>query len=484
MLFLILIHYIWAIFTGLNLIYTFQIKEYRLDRFRSVAKETGVLRFLYTFKFRLPAFSLRNVLIVFLFLTAMSLLFLYSFEQKNVFDILAKMFFLAPFTSFMFVSIGVFVTSIPSTIIRSIIRFRAIKKVQQSKAIFIGITGSYGKTSTKEYLTQVLSSKFKVAKTPKNMNTDVGIALSILRLLKPSTEICIIELGAYRTGELKTAASYIPFKYSILTGLGNQHVDLYGSREALVKEETSPIVSLAKHSKAYVNFDSVTENEVNLSHIQAVTFGTSKDADIKLIQTSSSTEGTRGIVHYHDKIFHISSQLLGIHSLENILPAIAIASDLGIDTQTIEKQISKITPLNGKLSKHIGPNNSLVLHDGVNSNLNGFLAAIDVMRIFNHTKKIIMTQGIIELGVEKRESYASILQKLNETNIELFTTDKLFHTIKSNVQINTFNDVSSMEKQIRNILDEKSLLLIEGSFSKPILKQLIPETVNGSTHYQ
>jgi len=233
-----------------------------------------------------------------------------------------------------------------------------------------------------------------------------------------------------------------------------------------------------------VNFDSVTENEVNLSHIQAVTFGTSKDADIKLIQTSSSTEGTRGIVHYHDKIFHISSQLLGIHSLENILPAIAIASDLGIDTQTIEKQISKITPLNGKLSKHIGPNNSLVLHDGVNSNLNGFLAAIDVMRIFNHTKKIIMTQGIIELGVEKRESYASILQKLNETNIELFTTDKLFHTIKSNVQINTFNDVSSMEKQIRNILDEKSLLLIEGSFSKPILKQLIPETVNGSTHYQ
>ena len=482
MLILVLTHYFLTLILGLNYNYMFQIKEYRLDRLTSMVKEMGILRFIYTSKIRLPAFSLRNILILLVHITLASLLFLYSFEQKYLFSFLGITFFLAPLTSFFIIMIGVMITSIPSSIIRSWIRMNAINNVKKSKTVFIGITGSYGKTSTKEYLAHILSAHYSVAKTPKNMNTDVGIALSINRSLTSSTQFFITELGAYRTGELSHAASYIPFRNIILCGLGNQHLDLYGSHEALVEEETSPIFNLSTEGKAYLNSDSIRRNNIDISKVSSVIYGLSPDDDAQLTNVQASTEGTTGLIRYKDTIFYINTKLLGAHSLENLLPAVALAFDIGMEKRVIEKQISSIQPLQGKLSKHTGDNNSTILHDGVNTNFNGFLAAIDVMKLFTHTNKIIMTQGIIELGGEKRSSYQSILKNLNNTGISLFTTDKLFNTIKSSVAINTFNDVDSMQKAIFKKLDKDTLLLIEGTFAQPVIDSFLDLAYINSTN--
>lgn len=482
MLFFVVFHYFLALLLGLSFIYTFQIKEYRFDRFLSIAKEVGYVHFLYLSKIRFPAVTFRNILLVFIHLMITSLLFLYSFEQAFLFEFLSRTFFLAPITSFLIIAIGVFITSIPSKIIRSIIRFQAIHKVKNTHAIFIGITGSYGKTSIKEHLAHILSAKYHVAKTPKNMNTDVGIALSINRLLSTSTQFFITELGAYRSGELHHASSYIPFQYIILSGLGNQHLDLYGSKEALIKEETSPIYSLSPNGKAYLNIASVQENDLDISQVPSITFGASDEAKIQLKDIKTSPDGTHGIIVYKNQVFQIQTRLLGIHSLENLLPAVALSYDLGMDIALIEKQISTIKPLYGKLSKHKGYNNATILHDGMNTNLNGFLAAIDVMNKFSHKKKIIITKGIIELGVEKRSSYNMILQKMNNTGIKLFTTDRLFNTIKSSVEINTFNDVISMQKKILPLFDSDTLILIEGIFTKPVLDIFIFSQHDYSCH--
>ena len=473
MLFFVLIHFIWALLQGLRFIYIFQIKEYRFDRLQSIAKEIGYLRFLYTTSLKIPKVSLRNILLVFFLTLGVSALFLYSFEQKYLFEFLGYSFFLAPLASFGIVSCGVFLTNIPSTILRSRIRYRAIQKVKKTKAVFIGITGSYGKTSIKEYLAQILSIRFNVVKTPKNMNTDVGIALSINRLLTKSTEFFITELGAYRSGELNYAASYIPFQYIILSGLGNQHLDLYGSKKALIQEEMSPVLHLPDSGTAYLNYESITENAIDVSKFNTVTFGTSPHADIHLTDVKVTPEGTIGIMHYKNRLFKINTRLLGTHSLENLLPAVAISFDLGLNPRVIEKQISKMQPLIGKLSKHKGRNNATILHDGVNSNFNGFLAAIDVMKLFPQSKKIIMTQGIIELGVEKRSTYEQILHKMNNSGIKLFTTDIVFTTIKNNITIFTFNDVESIQKNILQSLDSNTLLLIEGAFAQPIIDTFI-----------
>lgn len=475
MIFLVLIHYFWTIIKGLGLIYFFQIKEYRFDRLASMTKEEGLLKFLYSFSIRLPKISTRNLLIVFIHLSVTSSLFLYSFEQRYLFSLLGFSLFLAPITSYLIVSLSIMITAIPSSIIRSWIRFQAVQKVKKSSTQFIGITGSYGKTSTKEYLAHILSKQFTVAKTPKNMNTDVGIALAINRTLTPATELFITELGAYRSGELNRAASYIPFSSIILTGLGNQHVDLYGSKDALIAEETSPIYNLQKNGTAYLNHNSIIENNIDISSILSVTFGSSDTADIYAKDIQASDHGTRAVVIYRGQTFHINTKLLGIHSIENLLPAIAVAFDLGMEKETIETQVNTLQPLQGKLSQIKGYNDAIVLHDGVNTNLNGFLAALDVMNLFSQKNKIVMTQGIIELGGEKRNSYEQILQKMSLAGITLFTTDKLFNTIKSDVQTMTFNDVDSMQKHLITIVNSDTLLLIEGVFAQPVLDTFISQ---------
>lgn len=469
MLFLVFIHYFWALIIGFHIIYVFQIKEYRFDRLKSMIKEIGIFRFLYTIKIRIPALTLRNILLILFHLMVTSVLFLFSFEQKSIFGNLGRTFFLAPFTAYLMIAIGVLITSIPSSIIRSWIRYQAMTKVKKSKTMFIGITGSFGKTSTKEYLAYILSGQFDVAKTPKNMNTDVGIALSINRSLKPETEFFITELGAYRKGELNHAASYIPFKFIILTGLGNQHIDLYGSKEALIAEETSPLYNLPSDGKAYLN------NKANIivQDIQSATYGVDNGVDVRLEHIGVSSNETTGVITYKNHVLHIQTKLLGAHSLENLLPAIALALDVGMESEVIEKRIATIKPLKGKLSVHTGYNDAIILHDGVNTNFNGFLAAIDVMKLFTSENKIIMTQGIIELGREKRSTYLKILQKMNDAGISLYTTDKLFNTIKSSTPINTFNDVESMQKTLLQQLNKNTLLLIEGTFAQPILDSIV-----------
>lgn len=469
MLILIFVHYISALTLSLRALYLFQIKEYRFDRFSSMLREQGVITSLYTLRLSFPKKSLRNILILLFSGITLSVLFLYSFEQSMLFSLLSFGFFLAPFTSLGIVFLGVILTTIPSYFIRKAIRYKAIQKVRSSNALFIGVTGTYGKTSTKEYLAHILSGKYNVTKTPKNMNTDVGIAQSIVRFLNSYTEVFIVELGSYRRGELSYASSYIPFSRMILTGLGNQHLDLYGSREALIEEETSPLYSLGKEKTVYVPDTSLNAGAIDVERLHPVSFGVSNDVDIRLINAKSSQYGSEGIVQYKNRTVRLKTSLLGVHSLENLLPAIGVACDLGMDVKTIESRITSLKPIKGKLSLHEGPHQSRVLHDGVNSNLNGFLAAISVLQSFPQKKKFIMTQGIIELGVEKRSSYKEILNKLNNTGISLYTTDKMFSTIKTNVNILTFNDVSSMKRGLISHSDSDTIVLLEGIFSKEVL---------------
>lgn len=439
--------------------------------------EVGFFKFLYAFQMRYPAASIRNILMISFHFLFTLLLFLFSFEEKILFNYFEFGIIFAPITSLILVAIIVFLTGIPSSFLRLIIRFRAIYKVNQIKTKYIGITGTYGKTSTKEYLAHILSAKYNVAKTPNNYNTDTGIAIAINRYLNPKTHFFIVELGAYRQGEISYASSYIPFHTLILTGLGNQHIDLYGSKEALVKEETSPVFSINNSgAKIYADFNSVIENNIDLSKLNDVTFGQSERADIQLVNVKITHTGSQADVKYLNTVFHLETSLIGKHTLQNLLPAIAVSYDLGVPKAVIEQQIKKLKPIFGKLSHHIGIHEATILNDGVNTNLNGFIAAIDAMNLFPHSKKIIITQGIIELGPEKRSSYKTIIEKLSNTKIKLFTTDSLFGNLTSSTEVLTFNDVEKMIEAVSRSSDKDTLILIEGLFAKNIIDKLLNQS--------
>jgi len=473
MIFLIIFHFLWIILKGIELIYFFQIKEYRFDRLNSQIKEKGYFPFFYSLSIKLPKRSMRNLLLVLFHLAITSSVFLYSFEQIALYDFLAYSLFIAPIFSFVVIASGVLWTNIPSFLLIKISQYNAMNKVKKSKAIFIGITGSYGKTSTKEFLYQILSAKFNVAKTEENMNTPAGIAISINKNLTNKTDIFIVELGAYKKGEIKQAASYINFDHIILTGLGNQHLDLYGSRDNLITEESSPIALLQPGNKAYVNSSVPNLKSLKKLKTEIITYGGAKYDSITDSNISQSKNGISANIHYQKQIFSIKTSLLGNHFLENLMPCVAIASDLGMKKQEIEKSVKSVSQIKGKLSIHKGYGGATIIFDGVNSNLNGFLSAIDTLELFPQKNKIIVTQGIIELGAEKRSSYDKLISSINKSKIKLFSTDKLFSKISKNNQVFTFNDVSSLKNNVKKRLNKGTVMLIEGKFSDKFIKTFI-----------
>ncbi|MBI2051684.1 hypothetical protein HYT33_02890, partial [Candidatus Roizmanbacteria bacterium] len=232
----------------LDFTYLFQTKEYRFDRFLSFVKEEGIFHILYTRRIRLPAKTPRNFLIL-LFAAAASIL-IFPFLLTLSVPLLLVRLFLSPVSALFFTALLVLATAIPARIRRKQIIQKADKLVKKSNAVFIGITGSYGKTTTKEFLAHILSAKYRVGKTEANLNTDIGIAISVLKNLKPDTQFFVAEIGAYKKGEIAKACKIIKPKFAIITAIGNQHLDLFGSKKNLILAKKELLDVLPKEGRA------------------------------------------------------------------------------------------------------------------------------------------------------------------------------------------------------------------------------------------
>ncbi len=476
MIVIIFITLAYAFIRGLFFIYLYQIKEYRVDRLLSRIRENGILDTFYITRNRMPGISFRNFLIVSFLGLSCSIVFLMAIENKIIYYSLSFLVFFAPFLGFLFVSIAVILTEIPVSLYRFSIILRARQKVRNSKTIFIGITGTYGKTSIKEYLSFLLAAKYNVAKTEKNMNTGVGIAIGINRYLTDTTDFFITEVGSYCPGETWKATWYIPFTYGILTGLGNQHIDLYGSKKALVQEETSLLARIPESGHVYLNHQISDHKELSATiKAKQITYGfhnTSCKAKILTIHT----DFTKAQITYRGYSFTITTKLPGEHSILNLLPVISLAMDCGMKPGEIVQRIAQLQPVEGKLSVHSGKAKAIILNDAVNSNVDGFLAALTVLNRYPQKTKYVLSQGIIELGVEKRTSYERILQEISRNNIKLFTTDPFFKKLTNSDSVITFNDVSQMRDKIVTLMNKHTVILLEGKFPEGIVKQIMNQS--------
>ena len=447
----------------LDFIYLFQIKEYRFDRFIAFMNEEGLSRIFYFRIIRLPARKLRNVGIliassVIIILMSINILYLPFVYQVII-------LFISPIAVFVVCSLMIFLTNVAAFFYRQLIILKATKVAKSSKTIFIGITGSYGKTSIKEFLYQILSKKYRVAKTEANINTDIGIALSILKNLKKDTQFFIIELGAYKIGEIAKACKIINLKYGILTGIGNQHLGLFGSKENLIKAKAELFQALPNNGIAYINKDAIRNNQL-LSYVscQSKLYSVTESADIYAKDISYINNYLQAKIYYKNSPFEIKTKLLGLHNLLNLLPCIALALDLKISNKDVINALGKIKNISARLSLQKGVHSSTILNDSYNSNVNGFLAAIEVAQSLNNKKKFIISRGIIELGQEKHDSYKKIVERLNNSDLTLLTTDLLFKKYDEQNKVTVFNNESMLWQYLQTIIDKNFLVVIEGKF--------------------
>ena len=442
--------------------YYFQIKEYRFDRLFSFLREKGFLQSLIPDKFYKPKPSFRNLIIVGL---SFLLVLLVIIKTDWLFGWLLGI---------AGVVAGVLVTEPVSLLKRNIDITKAKKKLAKSSTQVIGITGSYGKTSTKEFLYQILKTQFETEKTMQNFNTNVGVAISINKNLKPQTQYFVAEIGAYKIGEIKTVTNWVKPKYGILTALGNQHIDLFGSKENLIKAKKELLTSLPKEGTAYVNIDSKGfEKATNEIQAKVVKYSaSSNNADIYIEKLNITDSKTSVDVTYHNERFNLSTGLIGKHNLVNLLPCIALAYDLGISKEKILKAIGNLKNEFGKLSLHKGLKGSQVLFDGKNSNVNGFISALETLASLNTPTKLVITKGIIELGKEKKRSYETILRKLRKSKAKMITTDKLFNELDEHADVRLVKTEKEIYEFLHQQLDNSSALLVEGKFTEPFVTKL------------
>ena len=279
---------------------------------------------------------------------------------------------------------------------------------QHKNLTTIGVTGSYGKTSVKFILNRILNENYNTTSTPESFNTPMGIVRTVRQYMKPQTDVFIAEMGAKNIGDIKELCDLCHPTLGIITAVGPQHLETFGSIENVAKTKFELADEVFKNSngKIYVNFNSIPAKEYyqNISEkSKIVSFGTESDCDCRADNIVSSPNGTSFKVIYKEHNFDVSCKLLGKHSVTNILGAVAIALDLNINEKRIRFAISSLKPAEHRLELKPFLNNSVLIDDAYNSNPEGCLEAVRVLGSFEGMKRILVTPGLVELGDKEYE---------------------------------------------------------------------------------
>ncbi len=266
----------------------------------------------------------------------------------------------------------------------------------------IGVTGSYGKTTTKFIIERILSEKYNVVATPQSFNTPLGVVRTIREKLKPETQIFICEMGAKNVGDIKEICDIVNPDIGIITSVGPQHLETFKSVDNVFKTkfELADAV-LKKGGKVFVNGDSKEIiNRINKSLYTV--YGTG-DFNAVASDISYGKNGSEFTVNFDEEKLKLTSRLLGLHSIINITGASAIALKLGVKANDIRFAAASLKSTEHRLELKPYTNGSLLIDDAYNSNPEGCLEAVNVLASFDGMKKVIVTPGLIELGDKEYE---------------------------------------------------------------------------------
>lgn len=296
----------------------------------------------------------------------------------------------------------------------------ALNKLQSMPDLkIIGITGSYGKTSTKHYLHRILSEGFETLMTPGSFNTTLGVVRTVNELLKPFHEVFIVEMGAKQNGDIKEICELVNPSVGIITAVGPQHLETFKTLENVRRTKFELVDSLTGEGTAILNdnYDVIAETEID--NCKVVRYSGSKidngyyTSDIRYTHT-----GTQFTLHCPDgRAVDFETSLLGKYNIDNLTAAIATAITLGMDIEKIKYAVRHIEPVEHRLSMRRMANDVILLDDAFNSNPAGASMAVEVLAGITRGRSIIITPGMIELGSQQYERNKELGKKIAEENI-------------------------------------------------------------------
>lgn len=267
----------------------------------------------------------------------------------------------------------------------------------------IGITGSFGKTSTKNIVENILSDSYYTLMTPASFNTPMGITITIRNYLKPIHEVFVCEMGADHVGEITYLMDFVKPKYGIVTSIGPQHLNTFHSLENIIHEKMEMIEKLPSDGLGIINIDNEYIRDYKIKNdVRVVTVGiNNENADYRATDISYDINGSNFKVMIDGEEVEFTSVLLGEHNIMNILTGIALAHEMGIDTKTLVKSVARIKRIEHRLElKKI--NGFSFIDNAFNSNPVGCKLSLDVLAKMPG-RHVIVTPGLIDLGPKEDE---------------------------------------------------------------------------------
>jgi len=343
--------------------------------------------------------------------------------------------------SFILVEIPVFLVK------KSLMNKAKKKRAKFGKLLVVGITGSYGKTSTKEFLYSLLCEKYgesRVLKTDKNINTEIGIAALVLNKLNDGHKIFICEMGAYKRGEIKKICDIVKPQIGVLTGINEQHMGTQGSQENIIKSKYELIESLPDNGIAFFN----AKNKYCLD-------------------LYNKTKIKKFIYGENAKNF----------AEENLSGAIMVAKELGMTDEEISEAIKEIENKLPGIEIKKGIKGITIIDASYSANPTGVMAHLDYLKTFSG-KKVIVMPCLIELGSASKEIHQKIGKKIAEVcDLAIITTADRFKEIKQEAREKSLliENPKIIFEKIKSYCKENDIVLLEGRVPKELITLLIPE---------
>ena len=390
---------------------------------------------------------------------------------------------------FFFVGTIVEIVQVPASIIKRKIILRAKKKRHNFKNLtVIGITGSYGKTSTKDFLFSILSHKYgkdKVLKTKENTNTRMGIAYTILNELNSQHLFFICEIGAYRPKEIQKSCQIIEPKIGILTGINEQHLALFGSLKNIIQgkyeliEALSPVDGIAIFNGANQNVYQLYKQTQKIKKFYTSISSEDKKADLRANDIQENKENIKfNIEDKKGEAIDIELHSIGEGNIENFLLASLTAQQLGINLRTIKEATSFFSVKNPKI---ITKDGITFLLSTYSANPTGVLSDIKHLRHWEG-KKIIIMPCLIELGEASKKVHHQIGKAIAEiADLAIITKKECFSSViagsketkSSKAKICFLENPKEIKKEIDAFVKIGDVILLEGRLSKSIIEQLL-----------
>lgn len=335
----------------------------------------------------------------------------------------------------------------------------ALKHRRQLHCPVLGITGTNGKTTSKELCFQVLKQKYKTTATAGNLNNHIGVPLTLLSI-PLNTEFAIVEMGANHIGEIDFLCRLAEPDYGVITNVGKAHLEGFGSLAGVLETKTELYRYLSEKKRPiFIKDNQQILIEKIPGHCEKINFGQQADSKWKI-----TNKGAQPFVKVELDTNEIQSQLIGDYNFDNIALSIAVGLEFGVKNKQIKEAIENYTPTNNR-SQIIKTKSNTVLLDAYNANPMSIEKAIHNLSTINHQKKVMILGDMFELGQEADKEHIHVInQCLNSGIKEVYLVGEIFSRLNQ-TNYKSYKNTTGLKEYLQNHQVDEAFVLIKGSRS-------------------